>query len=74
MNWFSGIVIAIVIWWMVFFIVLPWHSGPMKNPPQGHDESAPEHPRIGFKFLLTTIITAVIWIPVAYLISILISR
>jgi predicted secreted protein len=58
----SGIVVFIMIWWTVIFCVLPWGVRHDENRPEGTPASAPSNPRIGFKFLVTTGISAVIWL------------
>ncbi|MBL0942424.1 MAG: DUF1467 family protein, partial [Alphaproteobacteria bacterium] len=39
----------------------PWGATKLKAPLPGQALSAPENPRIGFKFLITTLIAAAIW-------------
>ena len=58
----SGIVVFVILWWLVLFMVLPWKVRPVDHPETGHAESAPEKPRITFKFVTTTAITAVLWL------------
>lgn len=65
MSIVNGIVIYIVIWWVVFFVTLPFgvrtaeEAGEELTP--GSVSSAPLNPRIGRKVLITTIIAAVLW-------------
>ena len=59
MAWAHGIIVFILIWWMVFFSVLPWGNRPARTPESGHADSAPLKPRLGLKVLLTTGIAAV---------------
>ena len=54
MGWVSGIIVYILIWWMVFFSILPFGNHPETTPEEGHAESAPAKPRIGLKMLATT--------------------
>ncbi len=54
MGWVSGIIVYILIWWMVFFSILPFGNYPETKPEEGHAESAPANPRIGLKMLATT--------------------
>lgn len=67
MTWFTGLMLYLVIWWTVLFAVLPWGVKPSPNPEPGHAPSAPEHPRLGRKALITTLLAAVIWL-IAYVI------
>jgi len=65
MNWFSGIVVFVIIWWVVFFIALPIG---VRSPDEagydvepGHAPSAPVRPRIGLKMGITTAVSIVFW-------------
>jgi len=57
--------IYFICWWVVLFAVLPLKLGP--QPPEGERDrfadaaGAPYAPNIGRKFLLTTVISAVIF-------------
>ncbi len=62
MGWFTGLIVFVIIWWVVIFMVLPWGSKPPEQPEAGHAPSAPENPRILRKALITTAISAVIWL------------
>ena len=67
-------IIFIIIWWVVFFAMLP--VGIKSNPPQidkkleGFDSGAPKNPEIGKKFLFTTLITSIIFMGIYYMVSI----
>ncbi len=65
MGGYTGIMVFVVTWWIVIFAVLPWGNN---NPPdqveQGHATSAPAKPKLLLKFLVTTIVTVVIWIAI----------
>jgi predicted secreted protein len=69
MNWFTGIMVYVVIWWLVIFCVLPIGVTPANESHLGHDPGAPANPRMGFKVLLTTGITTVLF-GIVYLIII----
>ena len=56
MTWFGGLVILIVVWWMVFFVTLPFGITMPETPEPGHAASAPEKPRLWLKALITTVI------------------
>lgn len=58
-----------LIWWIILFIMLPIGVVVAKKPQKGHAESAPINPRIGFKFLLTTIIAISITLLLIYLVE-----
>lgn len=56
MSWFGMLVIFTVVWWMVFFITLPFGVSRVENPEEGHDAGAPEKPRLLIKAAITTAI------------------
>ena len=67
MNIVGGVVLFVIIWWIVFFTLLP--VGVQSDEEAGQDtlpgtvSSAPVNPRLGKKALITTLITAVVWFP-----------
>jgi predicted secreted protein len=69
MNWFSGIVVYLLIWWVVLFTVLPWKSRPPRHPRTGHATSAPKAPNLGVKFVATSVIAGFLWLVVYLLID-----
>jgi predicted secreted protein len=68
MNWVTGIAVYVCIWSVVVFAVLPWGVKPASDLPPGSDRGAPEHPRLGRKVAVTTLIATLLWI-VFYLIA-----
>ena len=65
MNWFTAIVVYVLLWWIVLFAVLPWgirtaEESNLKAEP-GLATSAPMRPRIGLKFLITSGIAAILF-------------
>lgn len=73
MNWFSGAVVYIILWWMIFFMALPFgvrppHDEGLDAEP-GHAPSAPARPRIWLKAGVTSAVAAVLWGVAYYLIS-----
>jgi predicted secreted protein len=62
MNWFTGLVLFIIIWWTALFAVLPIGTRPVQQPDASSGwRGAPEHPHLLKKVLLTTIVSIVIW-------------
>lgn len=61
MGWGPGIVVFVIIWWLVLFCVLPWGVRQPDTLEPGHAAGAPEHPRMWLRFLVTTLIAAVLW-------------
>ena len=69
MGWTTGIATYFLIWWIALFVTLPL-GVKMAEPEPGHAHGAPENPRLVFKFLLTSVISAVIWLAIYGLIKI----
>ena len=69
-NWLTGTMVFVMIWWLIFFMVLPWGIKPLEadDVGRGHDAAAPQKPRIVTKMIIATAITAVLW-GVAYWIA-----
>ena len=69
----GSIIVYVLIWWMIFFSVLPVgiqsNKEKFKERIDGLDPGAPINPRIGKKFLITTIITSIIFIVIYYLVK-----
>jgi len=67
----GAIIIYISIWWIVFFSVLPIgiksQNIKFKDRIQGNDPGAPKNPKIAKKFLITTLITSIIFAVIYYL-------
>lgn len=61
MTWTSAIVMLVIIWWMVFFAVLPWGIRRAGDEALGHDAGAPARARIGLKAVVTTGITLILF-------------
>ena len=70
----GSIIVFVIIWWIIFFSVLPVgvHSNKEKfrERIEGIDPGAPKNPKIAKKFLITTIITTLIFVVVYYLVKI----
>ncbi|WP_455372376.1 DUF1467 family protein [Limibacillus halophilus] len=69
MNPYTAIMLFVIIWWVVIFAVLPWGARPPENPEPGHAPSAPAKPMLIRKAVITTVISAVIWGVLFYLIT-----
>lgn len=65
MNVWGGIVIYVILWWCVFFVVLPvgvrgrWESE--SDGVAGADPGAPSDPGLRKKMLWTSLITLGLW-------------
>ncbi len=69
----GSIIVYVLIWWIIFFSVLPLgiqsNKEKFKDQIGGIDPGAPNNPKIGRKFLITTIITSLIFIVIYYLVK-----
>ncbi len=65
MSPFTAIAIYLTLWWTVLFGVLPLgaksHAEAGIKPPGGGDPASPVNPRLKEKFLLTTVVSAVLF-------------
>jgi predicted secreted protein len=64
MSLATGIAIYFIIWWVVLFMVLPWgvrsqHEG--GDMVTGTDPGAPARPRLWWKLVWTTVISAAVF-------------
>ena len=57
---FTHVLIFILIWWILFFILLPLKIKVPQNTAIGLAKSAPSKPFLLIKFLLTSLISAII--------------
>ena len=65
MNWFSALVVWLIIWWLVLFIILPIGirgQAEEGDIVKGSEPGAPHTLNIKRKFIQTTIIASVIWV------------
>lgn len=69
MNPVTSIVVYLCIWWVVVFCMLPlWIERDDSENPEEVGPGAPKNPQIKKKFILTTIISAIIWVVIYLLI------
>jgi predicted secreted protein len=62
MNWFTGIVLYILIWWVVLFAILPIGTHAVENPDETSGwRGAPSAPRMWRKVGITTLVACVVW-------------
>jgi predicted secreted protein len=63
MNWFTGVVLYVLIWWTVLFAVLPFGTRPVADADQATGwRGVPAQPRMGRKVIATTLVSAVLWV------------
>ena len=69
----GSIIVYVMIWWIVFFSILPVgiqsNKESFKERLEGSDPGAPKNPNILKKFLITTIITSILFIVIYYLVN-----
>ena len=69
----GSIIVYVLIWWIIFFSVLPVgiqsNKEKFREKIEGIDPGAPINPKIGKKFLITTLITSIIFIVIYYLVE-----
>ena len=70
MSFTGSIIIYVLIWWIVFFSLLPVDVDRyQKNYVEGIDPGAPENPKLIKKLLYTTLITSIIFIGIFLLVK-----
>lgn len=63
MNWVSGTVLYILIWWIALFAVLPIGTHAVERPDETSGwRGAPAKPRLWMKVGLTTVVACVVWL------------
>lgn len=62
MGWVSGVAVFVMVWWVVFFAVLPWGVKAEPDPQEGHAHGAPKRPMLPLKVAVTTAVSIVIWL------------
>ncbi len=66
----GSIVIFVIIWWIVFFSLLPIDVNRNKKTQiEGEDPGSPENPKIIKKFIYTTIISSIVFLIIYYLVQ-----
>ena len=70
MAWTGALAIYFILWWVVLFAVLPFGAHSAHELEQdveaGHAPSAPVAPRLVRKFLITTVISGIIFAVIYY--------
>lgn len=71
MTWFTGIVVYLLIWWTALFCVLPIGTRPdvVGDPAAGGWRGAPVAAHLGRKLVGTTILSALLWLLVWWLVE-----
>lgn len=61
MNWFTGVMVYVILWWLVWFMMLPIGVKVSDEVGKGHAASAPANPNLGIKAAATTLISGALW-------------
>ncbi|WP_428491175.1 DUF1467 family protein [Rhodopila sp.] len=62
MNWFTGTVLFVLIWWTALFAVLPIGIRPVAHPDHKSGwRGAPDRPRILRTVVMTTVLACILW-------------
>ncbi len=70
MSLTGSLIIYVLIWWIVFFALLPIDvNREKKQNIKGIDAGAPENPKIIKKFVYSTLITSIIFIIIFLLVK-----
>jgi predicted secreted protein len=73
MSTTGSLIVYISIWWIVFFSVLPIgiksQNAKFSENLHGNDRGAPKNPKIAKKFLITTLITSLIFFVIYILVN-----
>jgi len=73
MGLVSGIVVYLITWWTLLFAVLPWgaeRAADTRTEVKGHTAPVPKSIKLGQKFLITSVLSAAIWVIIYILIEI----
>lgn len=62
MGWFTGIIVFLLVWWTVIFTVLPWSL-------RRDETGKPDDPKLKQKLFVTTLVSAVLWLAVYFLVE-----
>ena len=64
MNWFTGLALYLIIWWLVLFVILPIGirgQAEEGDIVEGTEPGAPHKLNIKKKFIQTTIAATIVW-------------
>ncbi len=70
MSLIGSIVVFVILWWLVFFMILPRNINSQReagNIIEGTDPGAPANPNITKKLVITTVITSILFAIIYFL-------
>ena len=65
----GAIVTFVMVWWLIFFMALPFGAAPEEAPQTGNVESAPARPRLLLKAAVATVLAAAATCGIAWFIQ-----
>jgi predicted secreted protein len=65
----TGLVLYFITYWTVLFAILPWGNKAPDVPEDGQFGGAPINPRLKQKFIITAIVSAILWVIMFFLIE-----
>ena len=68
MTWATAVMVYVVVWWLAWFAVLPIGVHVPDKVPVGQATSAPSNPGLLWKAGLASVIAAVLWALIYWLI------
>ena len=69
MTVFGGIVVFTIVWWVFFFMLLPWGVRRIEEPVEGHDRGAPVNPKLWRKALGATVLGAIATVVINWVVN-----
>ena len=69
MNWFTGVVVYFLVWWLVIFTTLSWGLRHDETKPKGVPSTAPDKTHLLKKVIWCSAISAVIWLVIYFLVT-----
>ncbi len=69
MNLFEAVITYTMVWWLFFFMALPFGAQPEADPQPGNVESAPARPRLWLKAAIVTVIAGLATWGIAWIVD-----
>lgn len=59
-NWFTILIVFLNVWWIAFFMALPFGATPPEEVEKGHCAGAPAKAHLGKKAIAATLLALVV--------------
>lgn len=69
MSPFEAVITYTMVWWLFFFMALPFGARPEAHPQPGNVESAPAKPRLWLKAAIVTVIAGLATWGIAWIVD-----